>query len=148
MCLSNLVHSSRFMKIDALASSHMTTDITVTITTITTTATNAAATIACMLLRSQSVYVGFYRAELLLQLELVDSIGQTADFGFEGNLVWGDRLHSSSQSRCVEAKKYIDGTFGPYVHTVSQCLSHCCVRSSSCFPFPAPPAPAPPSPTL
>ena len=55
-----------------------------------------------------------------LQLDLVNSIGQTADFGFEGNVVWGDHLHQNSYNRCVETKTYIDGTFGPYVQEVWQ----------------------------
>jgi len=66
-----------------------------------------------------------YPAPFYTWLDLVNSIGKSADLGIDGALMWGNHYLESSEENCIQTKSYIDEIFGPFVKEVLSFTESC-----------------------
>ncbi|XP_058856077.1 hyaluronidase-2-like [Acipenser ruthenus] len=68
--------------------------------------------------------------ELLSQMDLVYTIGESAALGAAGLIFWGDATHASSSASCGVLRDTLQGTLGSYLLNVSMAAQLC--SSSRC----------------
>uniref|UniRef100_A0A493T079 Hyaluronidase n=1 Tax=Anas platyrhynchos platyrhynchos TaxID=8840 RepID=A0A493T079_ANAPP len=74
---------------------------------------------------------------LLLQTDLVNTIGESAALGAAGVVLWGSMQYASSKESCSTVKRYIDGPLGHYVINVTSAAKLCskvlCKKNGRCI---------------
>lgn len=72
-----------------------------------------------------------------MQVDLINSIGQVADLGVEGIILWGDNYSQNNKTSCQTTKMYVDKMLGPYVTAVKKFVQRCsdslCSSRGRCY---------------
>ena len=53
------------------------------------------------------------------------SLGQSAELGCAGVIIWGDHLDTTTKTSCIELKTYIDELAGPLVRKFTEIAQRC-----------------------
>ncbi|XP_061423124.1 hyaluronidase-2-like [Lethenteron reissneri] len=83
---------------------------------------------------SQPAYA--YTFELMAEVDLQHSIGESAALGAAGVILWGDIKYARSRANCEKLRSYIAERLGPYVVNVTSAARLCgqtlCRRNGRC----------------
>ncbi|XP_041112192.1 hyaluronidase-1-like [Polyodon spathula] len=78
-----------------------------------------------------------YTFQVLSELDLVHTIGESAALGAAGVVLWGSSEYGRSKSNCLVIKKYIDGPLGHYIINVTSAAKLCskalCKKNGKCI---------------
>ncbi|PIO24655.1 hypothetical protein AB205_0186380 [Aquarana catesbeiana] len=77
-----------------------------------------------------------YTLNPLSEIDLINTIGESAALGVAGIVLWGGSDYSSTPDNCNKVKKYIDGEFGHYIVNVTSAAKLCstviCGKNGRC----------------
>ena len=62
------------------------------------------------------------------QADLIATVGQSAEQGATGIVIWGDHLSERTRIDCVEVKTYIDNFLGPFVKNLTSITQTCSAK--------------------
>ncbi|XP_052523757.1 hyaluronidase-1-like [Tympanuchus pallidicinctus] len=78
-----------------------------------------------------------YTFHVLTEIDLVNTIGESAALGAAGVVLWGSMQYASSKESCSTVKRYIDGPLGHYVINVTSAAKLCskvlCKKNGRCI---------------
>ncbi|XP_073447748.1 hyaluronidase-2-like isoform X2 [Aquarana catesbeiana] len=63
--------------------------------------------------------------DLLSQMDLISTIGESAAQGVTGMIFWGDTDYGTDKETCLKLKSYLDGDLGRYIVNVTTAASLC-----------------------
>ncbi|XP_063797468.1 hyaluronidase-2-like [Pseudophryne corroboree] len=63
--------------------------------------------------------------DLLSELDLISTIGESAAQGAAGAIFWGDAEYSRNRDTCKKIKNYVDEDLGRYIVNVTTAAQHC-----------------------
>ena len=61
----------------------------------------------------------------LQQADVLATVGQSAEQGAAGVVIWGDKLTEKTKTDCLEIKTYIDNFLGPLVKNLTTITQTC-----------------------
>ncbi|MBN3309637.1 HYAL Hyaluronidase, partial [Amia calva] len=78
-----------------------------------------------------------YTFQVLSEIDLIHTIGESAALGAAGVVLWGSSVYARSQRNCLTVKRYIDGPLGHYVINVTAAAKLCskalCKKNGKCI---------------
>ncbi|MGH0141328.1 UNVERIFIED_CONTAM: hypothetical protein FKN15_000469 [Acipenser sinensis] len=78
-----------------------------------------------------------YTFQVLSEVDLVHTIGESAALGAAGVVLWGSSEYGRSKSNCLVVKKCIDGPLGHYIINVTSAAKLCskalCKKNGKCI---------------
>ncbi|XP_078454890.1 hyaluronidase-2-like isoform X2 [Lampetra fluviatilis] len=77
---------------------------------------------------SQLVYINSDNNSMVdykSEVDLIQSIGESAAMGAAGVVLWGDKRYSQSKTRCTQLQEYITSTVGLYTVNVTAAATWC-----------------------
>ncbi|XP_019637333.1 PREDICTED: hyaluronidase-1-like [Branchiostoma belcheri] len=63
--------------------------------------------------------------EYLTKWDMVHTMGQAADMGADGIVIWGTYLDGGSKEACLKLQSYLQTTLGPYILNVTTAAERC-----------------------
>ncbi|XP_066296344.1 hyaluronidase-1-like [Branchiostoma lanceolatum] len=63
--------------------------------------------------------------EYLTKWDMVHTMGQAADMGADGIVIWGDYLDGRTKEACLKLQSYLQTTLGPYIFNITTTAARC-----------------------
>ncbi|XP_066297469.1 hyaluronidase-1-like [Branchiostoma lanceolatum] len=63
--------------------------------------------------------------EYLTKTDLSNTIGQTANLGADGIVIWGSYLDTKTKEKCLKLQSYLQTTLGPYIFNITTAAARC-----------------------
>ncbi|XP_078696460.1 hyaluronidase-1-like [Branchiostoma floridae x Branchiostoma belcheri] len=63
--------------------------------------------------------------EYLTKTDLIHTIGQTANLGADGIVIWGSDLDTKTKEKCLKLQSYLQTTLGPFIFNVTIAAERC-----------------------